>query len=231
MDGARAVLRGPEHHHLCRVLRAKPGDKVWLFDDEGRRYQAELASAGENESRLNILDVLEPREFPTRIILAAALLKAGAMDEVILRATELGAVRIVPVEAERSVARAGDHPERKVERWSKIALAAAKQSRAARPPAIDAPVPLADFLAGCRSDRRFILDENGGMSLKRLRGPENPPPAEAAVLIGPEGGWTDAERKAAAAAEFEPVGLGRTVLRAETAALSVLTILAFEWNW
>ena len=231
VEGTSAVLRGPEHHHLHRVLRARTGDRFWLFDEDGRRYRAEVTGSDEETTKLTILEILAPREHPTKITLAAALLKAGAMDDVILRATELGADRISPVETERTVAKTGEQPERKVDRWRKIALAAAKQSRAARPPVIDAPVPLMTFLAACRAERRLFLDEEGGSSLKKLRSAEEHPPAEAAVLVGPEGGWSSAEREAVLEAGFEPFGLGPTILRAETAALSVLTILAHEWNW
>jgi len=231
INGTRAVLSGPEHHHLHRVLRARTGDRVWLFDEDGTRYRAEIAGNGDETTELAILEVCAPRERPTKIVLAAALLKAGAMDDVIQRATELGAARISPVETERSVARAGERPERKIERWTKIALAAAKQSRAARPPIIDAPVPLREWISTCRAARRFFLDEDGGTSLKKLRMADGPPPAEAAVLVGPEGGWAPAERKMVIEAGFDPVSLGQTILRAETAVLAVLTILAHEWNW
>jgi 16S rRNA (uracil1498-N3)-methyltransferase len=231
LDGERATLRGPEHHHLARVLRARAGDRVWLFDEAGVRYRAEVVSSGSKESVLSVLEILPPEEAATRITLAPALLKAKTMDDVVLQATELGAARISPVESERSVARAGERAEKKIERWSRIARTAAKQSRAARLPEIDAPVPLAEFLASCRAVRRIFLDENGGASLKSLRTAGGPPPENAAVLVGPEGGWSIAEEKAISAAGFEPFGLGRTILRAETASLAVLILLAHEWNW
>jgi 16S rRNA (uracil1498-N3)-methyltransferase len=121
--GSSAVLRGSEYHHLARVLRARPGDRVWLFDEEGRRYRAEIASVRkrEAESVLSILEVLPPWDVRTRIILVPALLKAGTMDDVVLKATELGVSRITPVESERSVARSGERSEKKVERWARIA--------------------------------------------------------------------------------------------------------------
>ncbi|MBN1939053.1 MAG: 16S rRNA (uracil(1498)-N(3))-methyltransferase [Candidatus Aminicenantes bacterium] len=231
IEGMNAVLKGPEHHHLRRVLRARTGDRVWLFDEDGCRYRAEVTGAGEETTELAVMEILPPRELATKITLAAGLLKAATMDEVVLRAAELGASRVSPVETERSVARVREQAERKVERWRKIALAAAKQSRAARPPQIDAPVPLRSFLAACRAERKLFLDENGGSSLKTLRSPEENPPADAAVLVGPEGGWSETEREAVLSAGFEPFALGPTILRAETAALSVLTILAHEWNW
>lgn len=231
IEGMRAVLEGAEHHHLRRVLRAQAGDRVWLFDEDGRRYRAEVREAGEASTQLTVLEILPPREQAVEITLAAALLKSATMDEVILRAAELGAARISPLETERTVARSGERPERKVDRWRKIALAAAKQSRAARPPHIDAPVSLKVFLAACRTERKLFLDESGGASLKTLRFSNEKPPADAAILVGPEGGWSAAERSAALSAGFEPFSLGSTILRAETAALSALTILAHEWNW
>ncbi|MCX6565224.1 MAG: 16S rRNA (uracil(1498)-N(3))-methyltransferase, partial [Candidatus Aminicenantes bacterium] len=205
-------------------------DRVWLFDEEGRRYRAEVASVREREAEsvLSILEVLPPWEVQTRIILAPALLKAGTMDDVILKATELGVSRIAPVESERSVVRSGERTEKKVERWARIARTAAKQSRAAYSPIIDPPVRLEKFISSCRSERRFFLNEHGGASLKRLRTEGGEPPSEAAVLVGPEGSWSGNEEKAIAAAGFEPVRLGRTILRAETA---VLTLFVHEWNW
>ena len=231
--GTSAVLRGTEHHHLTRVLRARPGDRVWLFDEEGRRYRAEVASLREREAEsvLSILEVLPPLDVRTKIIFAPALLKAGAMDDVVLKATELGASRITPVESERSVARSGERSEKKVERWTRIARTAAKQSRAAHVPVIEAPVRLDEFLSACRARRRYFLSENGGSSLKLLRSEGGEPPAEAAVLVGPEGGWSRNEETTIRKAGFEPVSLGLTILRAETAALAVLTVFAHEWNW
>lgn len=231
MDGTQAVLRGPEHHHLARVLRARAGDNVWLFDEAGVRYRAEVVSSGPKESVLSVLEILPPAETATRITLAPALLKAKTMDDVVLQATELGAARISPVESERSVARVGERGEKKIERWSRIALTAAKQSRAARVPEIEAPVPLGEFLASGRPGKKIFLNENGGMSLKSLRTAGGDPPAEAVVLVGPEGGWSAAEEKGILKAGYEPFGLGRTILRAETAALAVLILLAHEWNW
>lgn len=225
------MLRGPEHHHLVRVLRTRAGDKVWLFDEEGVRYRAEVVSSEKEESALSVLEILPPLEMATRITLAPALLKAKTMDDVVVRATELGVARISPVESDRSVARAGEQAEKKVGRWSRIARTAAKQSRAAHVPEIDAPVPLRQFIASCRAPQKIFLDERGGSSLKSLRTAGGPPPANAAVLVGPEGGWSAAEVKAISEAGFEPFGLGRTILRAETAVLAVLTILAYEWNW
>lgn len=231
LEGSRAVLRGAEHHHLARVLRARIGDRVWLFDEDGIRYRAQVVSSGPKESVLTVLEI-RPAEAPaTRITLAPALLKAKTMDDVVLQATELGANRISPVESERSVARSGERGGKKIERWSRIARTAAKQSRIAHVPEIDAPVSLAEFLGSERPGKRMFLNEHGGASLKSLRTAGGPPPAEAVILVGPEGGWSIDEERAIRDAGFEPFGLGRTILRAETASLAVLILLAHEWNW
>ncbi len=88
---------------------------------------------------------------------------------------------------------------------------------AAHVPVIDAPVRLDEFLSACLVRRRYFLSENGGSSLKLLRSEGGDPPAEAAVLVGPEGGWSGNEETTIRKAGFEPVSLGRTILRAETA--------------
>jgi len=227
----QAFLRGPEHHHLGRVLRARPGDRVWLFDEDGRRYRAKVDRLTADESVLTILEALPPRDVPTKIVLAPALLKAKTMDDVILKAAELGAFRISPVESDRSVARIEASPDRKIERWSRIAQAASKQSRSGLPPIIDPPVALAAFVSACSSERKYVLSENGGARLKDLLTAGDRPPADVCLLIGPEGGWSKIEEDSFVPGGFKPISLGRTILRAETAALAVLAVLAHEWNW
>ena len=226
----RAVLRGPEHHHLARVLRARTGDRVWLFDEDGWRYRAKIDRLTDEEGVLSILETIPPPGVATKIVLAPALLKAKTMDDLILQAVELGVFRISPVISERSVSRIEGQPARKLERWTRIARTASKQSRSGRVPIIEAPVALPVFLSACRSDRKYVLNEHGGARFKNLRAASNDPPAEAALLIGPEGGWSEIEDHTFVSAGFVRISLGRTILRAETAALAGLTLLAQEWN-
>lgn len=226
----RAVLRGPEYHHLARVLRARTGDMVWLFDEEGCRYRAKIDRMTDGEGILSILETIPSPDVPTKIVLAPSLLKAKTMDDLILQAVELGVFRISPVISERSVSRIEGRSDQKLERWARIARTASKQSRSGRIPIIDPPAALPVFLSACRSDRKYVLTERGGARFKDLRAASEAPPAEAAILVGPEGGWSGVEADHFVSSGFIRMSLGRTILRAETAALAGLTLLTQEWN-
>jgi 16S rRNA (uracil1498-N3)-methyltransferase len=229
LAGADCLLEGPEHHHLGRVARLRPGDEVWLFDEEGGKVRARVEEVGAERTRLKLGLRLPPGGSAPRVSLVQSLLKNKAMDDVVSGAVEWGVAAILAVAAERSVVRLEDGGERKLERWRQVALAAAKQCKSGRLPAFEPPVPLAAFLAGNRAGRKVVLTEHGGRPFKDVIAAAAVPadPADDAwlVLIGPEGGFSDAEVDAAAAAGYEPVSLGANILRAETAALSAVAVL------
>lgn len=228
--GPDCVLEGPEHHHLGRVARVRPGDEVWLFDEEGGKVKARVESVGTERTRLRLGLRVPPGTGGPTVALAQALLKNKAMDEVIAGAVEWGVAAILPVLAERSVVRLDDGGERKIERWRQVALAAAKQCKSGRLPAFEPPADLSGFLAAARPGRKLILTEHGGRPLRdALAAVPAAGGADQAdawlLLIGPEGGFSEVEVEAASAAGYEPVSLGSNILRAETAALSAIAIL------
>jgi 16S rRNA (uracil1498-N3)-methyltransferase len=124
-----AFVEDQEHHHLSRVLRMGAGDRVWLVDEEGNSYLAEVEEVGRRRTRLLILERKEAAAGKLRLVLAQALIKSRTMDLVIQKATELGVGVIIPVTAARSVVRMNEEGSGKLERWRKIAAEAAKQSR------------------------------------------------------------------------------------------------------
>lgn len=225
----RIWLEGPENHHLARVARIRAGESVWLFDRSGRRFPAEVEEVGRDRSRLRLVGPAEERTPGLGIVLGQAVIKPANMDLVVRKAVELGATTIVPVVTARSLPGPPSERGRKVERWRKIALEAAKQSLRAAPPAVEPPTALNELVARYRTGRRLRLSEGGGVPLRNiLAGPGRP---EAAVLLtGPEGGWTEGEEKALEAAGFEAVSLGRTILRAETATIAALGMIAHFWS-
>lgn len=236
VEGPRAVLRGRESRHLRRVLRGRPGDEVWLFDEDGVRYRAMVERAAPEEVVCALLERLDPIPSPTRVTLAQAILKAKAMDAVVQKAAEFGVASFVPVLSRRSVARLGPRDLEKPGRWARIALEAAKQSRTGRPPMVEPVRRLEDFLGRCEARAKIVLSEHGGERLRTVleafaRGHEGRPPESVALLVGPEGGWSSEEEASWAGAGFIPALLGRTVLRAETAALAVLAIVSHDWTW
>ncbi len=226
----RAVLSGESAEHLRRVLRAQPGQRFELSDNRSV-YLAELEGFGRGEARFRILEELPAQEPPLRLALEAALIKFDRFEWLIEKATELGVERIRPVAAARSEKGLEQAASKRLERWRRIAREASQQSRRARLPEILVPAPLSVALAeesGCR----FFLDEEG------IRTPllGAIPPASArsrsdtvALLVGPEGGWTEQERAAALEAGWTGVTLGPYVLRAETAGMAAVALLVNAW--
>lgn len=228
--GPRPVA-GDDHHYLFRVRRLAAGDRLVLFDGEGVEADAEVTSAG---PRTGALAVGAPRAVdvpPPRLTVLLSIIKGERMDWCVEKLVELGAGRIVPVAAERSVVRLDpDRAERRAARYRAQVRAAAQQSRCAVLPRVDPVCRLAAALervAG--AELKLLLWEDPRAIPLRSAIPERAPGA-VALLVGPEGGFTSAELEQAEAAGFVAVGLGRRILRAETAAVASAAILAYALN-
>jgi 16S rRNA (uracil1498-N3)-methyltransferase len=229
--GPDVILEGAELRHL-RAARIQAGQTVWLFDEEGTRLRAEVEAISSAAARLRILERERPGEARVRLTLVQSILKNKAMDEVVEGAAEWGVKAFLAVSSERTVVKFADREERKAERWKQVARAAAEQCKSGRVPEIAAPRPLARMLADPPAGRRVVLSEHGGRALKDILA-EAPAPAPGApdewiLLLGPEGGWSERELEAIAAAGFEAASLGPQILRAGTAALSAAAILLHQ---
>jgi 16S rRNA (uracil1498-N3)-methyltransferase len=226
--GSAILLDGAELHHL-RVARIRAGQTVWLFDEEGTRIRAEVESISGASARLLLLERERLQDARLRLTLVQSVLKNKSMDEVVERAAEWGIRTLVPVTSERTIVKLGDHEEQKVERWRQIARAAAEQCKTGRVPGIEPPRPLAAVLADPPEGRKVVLSEHGGRALKDILAEEPAPapgaPENWALLLGPEGGWSERELDAIEAAGFEAASLGPQILRAGTAALSAAAIV------
>jgi 16S rRNA (uracil1498-N3)-methyltransferase len=221
--GERVALAGSAATHITRVLRLGARDPLTLFNGQGGEYAARIAEA--RGGRLTVVvGEAQPieRESALGLTLAQGVSRGERMDLVVQKATELGVGGIAPLFTERSVVRlSGPQAARKLEHWRAIAVSACEQSGRNRLPQVSAPVPLADFLQAPVSGTRLLLSPGGAVRIQDLPRPV----AAVTVLIGPEGGLTEAERAAAVAAGFTPVRLGPRVLRTETAALAALSVL------
>jgi 16S rRNA (uracil1498-N3)-methyltransferase len=194
-------------------------------------YLAEIEAAHKERVVFRTLEKLEAQVAGVRLILCAALVKFDRFEWMIEKATELGVAEIVPFEAARSERGLERAAEKRVERWRRIALEASQQSRRANLPEVQAPVAFEDAVAQA-AEFRYVLDEEpGGINLTAAM-PDAERRAEdsVALMIGPEGGWTDAERAAFVAAGWTRVSLGPLILRSETAALAGLAVLGAMWN-
>lgn len=228
-----AFLEGDQHHHLSRVLRAKPGKKVWLLDENGVRYRAEVQEVLRERTKLIILERREPEKQRIKLFLGQAILKSKKMDWLIQKSTELGVASIIPVLAFRSVVRVGDE-QNKVGRWQRIAGEAVKQSRRTSLPIILPPQSFPSFLESIDGEKKWILSEKRGKLLREILMEKFPGSRKTHIptvilLVGPEGGWTLQEERQALGRGFEAVSLGPQVLRSETAALAALSLIAHFW--
>jgi 16S rRNA (uracil1498-N3)-methyltransferase len=230
-EGPDILLSGPELRHL-RAARIQAGQTVWLFDEEGTRLKAEVEAISSAAARLRVLERERPEDSRVRLTLVQSVLKNKAMDEVVEGAAEWGVRAFLAVSSERTVVKFADREEHKAERWRQVARSAAEQCKSGRVPEIAPPLRLADLLADPPAGRRVVLSEHGGRALKDILAEAPIPPAgtpdEWVLLLGPEGGWSEKELEAIAAAGFEAASLGSQILRAGTAALSAAAILLHQ---
>lgn len=223
LTAQRLILDGGEHRHLGRVLRARPGDQVVVFDGQGHEFDAEVVSVGRDTTELKMGAARDALPATVRLTLLQSVARGERMDWIVQKTCELGVTRIVPVLTSRVVARPGGSPTRRA-RWEKIAREAARQSGRADVPAVDEPVSFAQALAESDPhDVRLVLWEMARGRAFRAALPEIP--RSTTVLVGPEGGFSREEIDAAEAAGFVTVTLGPRILRVETAAVVAVTLI------
>jgi 16S rRNA (uracil1498-N3)-methyltransferase len=228
--GARVVIGGGQAHYLARVMRAAPGDAVILCDNITGEWAARVSDVGKRDVTLEVAQLLRPREAVPDLWLCAGLLKKDRFDIVLEKATELGVGLIRPVITRRCVA-----DKLNIERARSLTIEAAEQCARTALPELAEPVKLATLLAQWPTGRAlFFADENA-----KEQGSEPAAAAfaahtgPAAILIGPEGGFDDAERASIRAhPAARPISLGPRILRGETAAIAALSIwMASRGDW
>jgi 16S rRNA (uracil1498-N3)-methyltransferase len=228
VHSGHAQIMGEEAHHLSRVLRVEPGQKFEISDNENV-YLAEVESARKDLVSFAIVEQIAAAGPVVRTALLASLIKFERFEWMIEKATELGIDRVIPVEAARSEKGLEAAAQKRLHRWKRIAREASEQSRRARLPLIESPVSLADALRN-QADYRYALDEAGAPSILSIVPETRRAEDHVALLVGPEGGWTERDRAEIAAAGWAAVSLGPQILRAETAAIAGLSIINAAWN-
>lgn len=223
-EGGDVVLEGPEAHHLTRVLRIGPGKEVDLLDGKGMIARCRVETCRRGTVTLRVLDKETRPEDRLPVDLYCSLLKGERMEWLVQKAVELGARSIHPVLAGHSVPRPeSGQCKTRVHRLEEVSRQALKQCRGIHATTVHPFLPLdAALLEAKETDTRFVLDEKGhGESLAsawQSAGYRLP----AAILVGPEGGLSEAERAIAKDIGFQPVTLGARILRSETAAIAAL---------
>jgi len=223
--GEVVSLRGDDARKLTVVLRARSGDAVEVCDSAGTAFAGRIRLAG-SAVEVELVEHLAAAPEPViEITLAQAIPKGAKMDFVIEKATELGVARIVPIVTERTI---GDPGATKVERWRRLARAAAQQSGRPIIPRIDAPTRLDQFFASAGSMRLLLPWELAESVPLRERLPALIADARSvAVVVGPEGGLSHAEVERAVAAGAAVLSLGARILRTESAGLVVLSAILY----
>jgi len=225
------ALPADEAHHLTHVLRLKPGAQVVVFDGAGGEWRGSVASAGRGGAAIDVGEAIVPiAEPPVRVTLAMAVLKGDQMDAVVRDATALGVVAIVPVvSAHVAVPARAWRSGAARERWRRVAVAAAKQSKRAVLPDIAAVTPFEEVAARPDKSATIICVEPArGRSGRAASGSR---PDAAWLLVGPEGGWAEHEVALALSNGAGALVLGPRTIRAELAPVVALSALWTAWGW
>jgi 16S rRNA (uracil1498-N3)-methyltransferase len=230
INGAEFELGGDRARYLGKVLRARLGEAITVFNGEGLEWPATVTRISKSAVGLELGESFEAgTESHLKIHLVQGISRGERMDFVVQKATELGVKRITPVLTEYGVVKLNaERSEKRREHWQKIANNACEQSGRTRFPLIDTPLLLKNWF-GAKPDKvdaELILVPGAATPLSSIPVPDT----KVCVMIGPEGGFSDIEYEDAAVCGFKAVTLGPRVLRTETAAIAALAVLQSLWG-
>ena len=228
-DEATATLVGAQAEHLTRVLRAQPGMEADVVAG-GHVFHAQVAAVSPHEVRFNLISELEA-EPALPVTLVMAVYKFDHLEWAIEKATELGVAAVAPVIARRTDKHLAEAAKARVERWRRIVQEAAQQSRRSDVPAVYDPTLLSTRVRAASEATRIVLAEQERTTTLRNALDEALAAAETEmptleIAVGPEGGWAPEEEALFDANGWRAASLGPRILRAETAAISALAVVA-----
>ncbi|MBI1908484.1 16S rRNA (uracil(1498)-N(3))-methyltransferase [Candidatus Uhrbacteria bacterium] len=219
---AFTIPAGPLHRQITTVLRMKVGDPIALLPNDGTEIDGRITDISRSAITGVIAGSSVPDPLLPEVTVCAALLKRENFELVLQKCTELGANAFIPLLTDRTIKKLSATPDR----WRAIVREASEQCGRVRLPAIHDPMPFANAIGHTDGMRRIVLHEGDGETLEKVLGGATAPRQSAlAIFIGPEGGFTDHELAVARDAKSHIVRLGKTVLRAETAAIAGLTLV------
>lgn len=220
--------------HITKVLRMSIGDRIIVFDGTGYEYTAELTSIDKNKCIAKIVSKTYSEQEPNvKVVIYQGIPKSDKMDMIIQKAVELGATSIVPVSMDRCVTKLDNAKKlsEKVKRWNKIAVEAAKQCGRGILPSVEIPLKFSQAVDKLKQTELSIMPYEvlGHSGVSSLRNKLNTTNAtDIGVLIGPEGGFSDAEAEYAKENGINMVGLGKRILRTETVSSVILSAILYE---
>lgn len=215
--------------HASKSLRLKVGDAAILFNGDGHDYACKLVAFQKGEVTAKIGELLQNHtESPLKITLAQAISSGDRMDYTLQKAVELGVSAIQPIASQRSVVKlSAERAEKRREHWQNVVISACEQSGRAVVPEVAMPQSLPTWLAGIeRYSMRLTMSPAAATTLHALK----PAAGEICLLVGCEGGLTDAEIEMASNNGFQAIKLGRRILRTETAPLAALAAMQTLWG-
>jgi 16S rRNA (uracil1498-N3)-methyltransferase len=213
----RIHIRDEEHRHLV-VARAEPDEVIEVFDGRGSVWKTTVESVQKRETIVKVAEFRRVEPDPVDVTLALAMIRVSAFELALEKAVEVGVTQIVPFMAERSNATAGNRQDR----WQRILIEAAKQSKHFYLPALHEPATFDQVLLIPAASKIMFAEHNGGPLKSALAG------SPVLYLIGPEGGWSDREYSTALDKGFHAVSLGAAILKAETAAIVGAALIRYE---
>ncbi len=222
------TIDNPLLSHLSKSLRIREGEEIWVGDEHRVRYRVRIDHLDLTSLQASIIETIEGPPSPSApIVLAQAILKGDRMNWVIQKATELGVTKIIPLLTSRVIARPpADRTRTARERWQRVAVDAAQQSEQWAFPTLTQPLTLSESFKHVPHPalRCALLERSVEHSLDSLS-IDHTFQGTIVLVVGPEGGWTPEERQELLDQRFQPMSLGKSILRSETAPLVALSIL------
>jgi 16S rRNA (uracil1498-N3)-methyltransferase len=227
-----AVIEGEDVKHIYKVLRLGEGTQISVNNCEGVEYLGEIAEISKKEVKVRLLSQLKTNnESPLEVCLFQGLPKSQKMDLIVQKATELGVREITPIITERVVVKNEIGEFKKMDRWSRIALEACKQSKRTMIPKVNVPIEF-DWLLDLLKKFDLVLvpyENEEGKGLKKVcRGIDRDSVKTVAIVIGPEGGFEESEIDTLKKLNAEIITLGPRILRTETAGFVCAALIMYE---
>ncbi len=230
---ADVIILTEDASHIKKVLRMQPGDEVLVFDGTGAEYLSEIEEIEASLVRCRIKDrKISESEPQVKVTVFQGIPKADKMEQIIQKCVELGVFSIVPVKTDRCIAKVKDNE--KIKRWNKISREAVKQCGRGVVPKVMEPVSFKEALNLMKEmDVSLmpyeVLGHDGEHGLKEIL-KDNKNAKKIGIIIGPEGGFSDSEANLAKESGIKTIGLGKRILRTETVASSVLSVIMYEYD-